>query len=147
MRKLTNAEFIEKSKAIHGDKYDYSLVDYQNQLIKVKIICKHHSIFEQKPKDHLNWRGCPICGGTYKKYNTKGFIQKAKEIHGDKYDYSLVDYQNLSTKVKITCFEHGVFEQIADNHLRGSICPACSREIRKVYGYKKHTKNLQDKSP
>jgi len=125
MKRLTTEQFIEKAKTIHGDTYDYSLVEYKNNYTKVKIICPIHDIFEQRPNSHLNGNGCPECSGT-KKLNTEEFIEKAKAIHGDKYDYSLVEYKNNSTKVKIICPEHGVFEQIPSSHLKGSGCSKCS---------------------
>jgi rubrerythrin len=123
----SNAEnFIEKAKNIHGDKYDYSLVDYKNSKTKVKIICKKcGNIFEQMPDKHLKRNGCPNCS-KYKKTNTAFFIEKAKNIHGDKYDYSLVDYKNSKTKVKIICKKCGnVFEQKPNVHIQGSGCPNC----------------------
>jgi len=118
-------EFIEKSKKIHGDKYDYSLVDYVNNNSKVIIICKEHGKFEQTPSNHLSGNRCFECFGTYKS-NKNEFIEKAKEIHGDKYDYSLVDYINNNTKVIIICKEHGNFEQTPSNHLTGYGCNNCA---------------------
>ena len=130
-RKLTTEEFIKKAKAIHGDKYDYSLVDYKNCKIKVKIICPIHGVFEQTPDKHLNDKnGCKKCANEKLREDRKDkdFIQRAKEIHGDKYDYSLVDYKNNQTKVKIICPIHGVFEQNAYYHVNGGGCPKCSRK-------------------
>ena len=101
-----SSSFIEKAKQIHGDKYDYSLVDYKNNITKVKIICSIHGIFEQTPKSHSIGRGCPSCSGN-KKLTTKEFIEKAKNLHKDKYDYYLVEYKNTTTKVKIICHKHG----------------------------------------
>ena len=126
-KKLTNQEFIQKSKEIHDNKYDYSLVNYINNRIKVKIICKKHGVFEQEPKSHLNQKqGCPKCSKNYK-LTTNTFIKKAKEIHNDKYDYSLVNYINTKTKVKIICKKHGIFEQIPDNHIHKKYgCPICN---------------------
>jgi hypothetical protein len=62
--KLTKKEFIEKSKLIHGNKYDYSKVSYINTRTKVEIVCLKHGIFRQKPNSHLNGNGCERC--TYK---------------------------------------------------------------------------------
>ena len=70
-RKLTNKEFIEKSKKIHGNKYEYSLVNYISSKNKIKIICPKHGIFEQTPNSHLNGHGCQICGLNIKEYNNK----------------------------------------------------------------------------
>jgi hypothetical protein len=112
--------FIEKSKLIHGELYDYSLVNYLNNYTKVKIICKIHGEFEQKPNIHLSGCGCTICFGT-KTYDNQEFIEKAKLIHGELYDYSLVNYVNNYTKVKIICNKHGIFEQIPNSHLSYSV--------------------------
>ena len=122
--KLTTEEFIKRAKLVHGDKYDYSLVDYKKTTEKVKIICSVHGIFEQTPKAHLNKRGCPMCSRNKKETNSS-FIEKAKLVHGDKYDYSLVNYVNNKTKVKIICSVHGVFEQIPNAHLNDQGCPKC----------------------
>jgi hypothetical protein len=109
-------KFIQESKLIHGDKYNYSLVEYINNRVPVKIICPKHGIFEQTPSNNLRGKGCIYCGGTAK-LDTNLFIYKAKLIHGDKYDYSLVNYINSQTKIKIICPEHGEFEQLPNNHL------------------------------
>jgi len=136
--KLTTKEFIQKAKLKHGNKYDYSLVDYINSQTKVEIICLEHGIFKQLPNSHLNGIGCPTCGGT-KKLTTKEFIQKAKLKHDNKYDYSLVDYINSQTKVKIICLEHGIFEQTPNSHLNGVGCPICksSKGEQQIINYLK----------
>ena len=128
---LTTADFISKAKKIHGDKYDYSKVNYVNSYTKVCIICPKHGEFWQTPYDHLQGCGCPKCA-TEKKaasnsQTTAEFISKAKEIHGDKYDYSKVNYVNARTKVCIICPKHGEFWQLPPNHLIGSGCPKCNR--------------------
>ncbi|OQX93202.1 MAG: hypothetical protein B6I17_03770 [Tenericutes bacterium 4572_104] len=124
-KKLTTKEFIEKAIIKHGDRYDYSLVDYKGNKIKVKITCKEHGVFEQAPDSHLRGQGCPVCSGN-KKLTTKEFIEKAIIKHGNRYDYSLVDYKGNRIKVKIICKEHGVFEQTPCSHLQGSNCLICS---------------------
>jgi hypothetical protein len=84
-----------------------------------------HGIFEQTPTNHINQKqDCPSCGGV-KKMNTEEFILKSKLIHGDKYDYSLVEYLNNRTKVKIICKKHGEFLQKPNNHLNGQNCMKC----------------------
>jgi len=125
-KKLTTIEYIIKSKKVHGDKYDYSLVEYKNSTSKVKIICPKHGVFEQLSRNHINNnQGCPSCANV-KPLNTEEFITKSKEIHGDKYDYSLVEYKNNKTKIKIICPKHGMFEQMAGSHLNGYNCSKCS---------------------
>ena len=128
-KRLTTVEFIEKAKKIHGDKYDYHLVEYINNKSKIKIICNIHGVFEQRPYAHLNNQTCPQCNGSLKKTNNE-FIKNSKQKHGDKYDYSLVNYINAKTKVQIICSEHGVFFQTPNNHLQGQGCPKCNNTIR-----------------
>jgi len=130
--KLNNEKFIERSQIIYGDFYDYSLVDYINAHTKVKIICKIHGEFEQLPCNHLTSHVCPRCAIDNVKNNLENIIKKAKEIHGDKYDYSLVDYVNNRTNIKIICKIHGIFEQSTDTHLHGSGCPKCDSDSRRL---------------
>jgi hypothetical protein len=117
-------DFIKKSKLVHGDIYDYSLVEYNGCKSKVKIICKEHGVFEQKPTYHL-LRGCKRCLYDKRMISTDTFIKKSKIIHNNIFDYSLVEYNGCKNKVKIICKEHGIFEQTPDNHLRKRGCPTC----------------------
>ena len=110
MRKLSTKEFIEKARKVHGDKYDYSKVEYVNSQTKVCIICPEHGEFWQTPNVHLGQKGCPKCANNIK-LSTKEFIEKARKVHGDKYDYSKVVYKGMHTKVCIICPEHGEFWQ------------------------------------
>jgi len=125
---FNNDWFIEKSKLVHGDKYDYSLVDYKNLRTKVKIICSEHGEFEQMPDKHLMKRGCPYCGGT-KKLTTNMFIEKASIVHNNYYDYSLVDYKISHVEIKIKCPKHGEFQQLPYVHLSGCGCKKCASNI------------------
>ena len=128
VHKYTNEEWIEQARKVHGNKYDYSKVEYINNKTKVCIICPEHGEFWQRPNDHLTGYGCPKCTKYSNKYTTETWIQKAKQIHGDKYDYSKVKYVNSHTKVCIICPEHGEFWQTPNNHLCGkTICPKCSK--------------------
>lgn len=129
-KKLTQEEVIERAKILHGDKYDYSKVEYKNANTKVCIICKTcGKEFWQIPSGHLRGKGCPYCSGNVR-LTTDTFIKRAKEVHGDRYDYSLVEYVNSATKVKIICPEHGVFEQSPNLHLQGRKCPYCNGKKR-----------------
>lgn len=125
-------DFINKARNVHGDIYDYSLVNYKNNHTQVEIICIEHGKFLQSPKDHLSGKGCSSCG----KEKTKSrlmlskdeFIKRANEVHGNKYDYSLVNYKDTRTKVEIICKEHGSFFQSPNKHMQDNGCPACGRE-------------------
>lgn len=127
-KKHTNDSFIKKAKIIHGrDTYDYSLVEYINNLSKVKIICKEHGLFEQTPNSHLNIKaGCPNCSHT-KKHTRETFIEKSKKVHGDKYEYSFSVYKSTRDKLSICCSDHGVFEQTPADHIKGQGCPGCAK--------------------
>lgn len=128
MKRLTTEEFINKAKTIHGDRYDYSKTVYHNSRGKVCIICPDHGEFWQSPNSHLNGSGCPHCCTNNQKYTLDDFISNARTMHGDKYDYSQVEYINNESKVCIICPEHGEFWQKAGNHLHGQGCPKCSIE-------------------
>jgi hypothetical protein len=128
----TTGEWIALATEKHGDRYDYSEVEYVNANLQVRIGCPEHGIFLQTPKTHLLGRGtnCPKCRRS-RAFTTKEWVNKARETHGDRYDYSEVDYTNSYTKVKILCREHGIFLQTPDAHYRrGSICPKCRDAAR-----------------
>ena len=122
--RMTTEGFIQKAKQIHGDRYDYSKVEYVGNKAKVCIICKEHGEFWQEARMHLSGCGCPICAGR-KKMRTYDFIKKARSVHGDRYDYSKAEYKGNTEKVCIICPEHGEFLQQASNHLKGAGCPKC----------------------
>ena len=124
----TTEDVVEEFKKIHGDKYDYSKVEYTNSLKKVCIICPEHGEFWQSPTNHLNGCGCPKCSNVKHK-TTNEFIKESRTVHGDKYDYSKVEYVNAHTKVCIICPEHGEFWQTPNKHLLGHKCPKCSESI------------------
>lgn len=125
-KKMTNEEFKTKAIAVHGNKYDYSLIDYVNNHQKVKIVCNAHGAFYQDPSVHLAGFGCPRCSNTAQHTN-ESFIKKAKEIHGDKYDYSLIDYKNAYTKIHVKCNTCGnVFDIRPYSHLSGRGCSICT---------------------
>lgn len=130
---LTTAEFIRRAKLLHKDKYDYSKTEYVNYKTPVCIICPVHGEFWQIPSNHLMGRGCIKCGGKCRLDN-EAFIERARKVHHNKYDYSRVEYTNNSTKICIVCPVHGEFWQIPNDHLRGEGCPKCANsKLRKMY--------------
>ena len=132
--KYTNEEYIEKARKRHGSKYDYSKVEYVNNYTKICIICPEHGEFYVLPQEHLGMVGCPICGesyvGTNKLSNIEEYTEKAKKVHGNKYDYSKAKYINTKTKLCIICPEHGEFWQLPYKHLSGQGCPFCAGKIK-----------------
>lgn len=128
--KHTTEEITEKLKQIYGDKYDYSKVEYRSLQTKICVICKEHGEFWQMPQTMLKGYGCPVCAAeNRRKKDEEGFLQRSKEKHGDKYDYSKVVYIDAKTPVEIVCQKHGSFWQTPNIHsVCGCGCPQCARE-------------------
>lgn len=124
-------KFVDKAKMVHGDRYDYSLSEYKDYHTKVTIICNDHGEFLQKPSHHCAGIGCPSCGkertAAKLSQGRESYVALARSIHGDRYDYKLVEYKNRHTKIKIICKEHGVWESSAHSHVSGEFCgcPSC----------------------
>lgn len=123
-KQITTERFVITANLIHRDKYDYSLSNYINVKIKLKIICKKHGIFEQTPDKHINGKqGCPQCVG---KNKTKEiFIIESNLVHNNKFDYSLFEYKGSCKKSIIICPKGHVFKQDPHNHKKGRGCPIC----------------------
>lgn len=123
-RLKTNEDIISQFVNVHGDKYDYSKVNYRKATSKVTIICPKHGEFKQRPSDHLSGYGCPKCRSLRLDNNT--FIEKARKVHGNKYDYSKTEYKGCRNLIKIICSKHGEFLQTPFKHLQGHGCPCCN---------------------
>lgn len=123
-KKLTLEEWIQKARQVHGDKYDYSLVNYTGSKNYVTIICPVHGEFQQKAGNHLKY-GCAKCSGNVH-ITRQEFIDKSSKIHKNKYDYSKVkDFKNIREKVTILCPIHGEFQQRVEDHMNGCGCNKC----------------------
>ena len=128
---LNKTIFENKANIIHNYKYDYSLFKYISANTPGIIICPDHGIFLQRPSNHINLKQkCPKCEGNQFS-NKKEFIEKAIEIHGHKYDYSLFEYNGSHITSIIICAQHGQFKQNPSNHLNGRGCPKCAHIISK----------------
>ena len=123
--KYENEDFIEKANKVHNCKYDYSKIEYKTGNDKIEIICPEHGSFWQKASNHLLGNGCPQCANNVK-FDNSLFIKRAKIKHGDKYDYSKVNYVDSQSKIIITCPKHGDFKQVPNSHLQGKGCPKCA---------------------
>lgn len=135
-RTNTTEEFIKESSIIHNNFYDYSKVVYEGKDKKVCIICPKHGEFWQTPHNHLGGHGCIKCKNEKQSQNYKDtletFIEKARKTHGNKYDYSKVNYIDSQTKICIICPEHGEFWQKPNNHIHGWGCAKCSGMLKKT---------------
>lgn len=139
---VTTKEFIQKAKAVHGDKYDYSKVEYVRQDTKVCIICPKHGEFWQTPYVHLNGHGCSKCAYEVNRkrhiYSQEEIILKLRSLFGDRYSYEQVVYKNMKTPITIVCHEkdvngveHGAFSMRPDNILSShQECPKCYDDRR-----------------
>jgi len=125
-KRLTTPEYIAKANSIHGDRWDYSQLEYAGNNKKVRVICKAHGAFFPLANDHLSKRaGCPECAGV-KRMTTEQFIVRADIVHGGKFNYSKVSYTNTYTKVVILCPLGHEFLQAPHDHLQGAGCPHCA---------------------
>mgnify|MGYP001599931062 FL=1 len=132
-KKKTTDQFIEKAIAIHGDKYEYSCVEYDGAYKKVKIWCNTCSeYFYQQANAHLQGTGCKECAYKNNSNRTRKtkekFIEEARIIHGNKFNYELVNYVNTHTYIKIQCLVCQTWnEQTPLNHLQGAGCLNCAK--------------------
>lgn len=111
-------EFIRAARQVHGNKYYYTKVKYKSARQKVEVVCLKHGSFFVTPNNHISKKsGCPKCGVGRMRSTTEDFIRRAREVHGDKYDYSESVYTNTRTKLKIICPKHGEFYQTPKIHL------------------------------
>ena len=126
-RRLTIDEFIGKAKIVHGDKFTYSNITYRNGVSFITIICPIHGEFEQRASSHLEGKGCMKCAGKNRQIGVDLFLNRAKLVHGDKFDYSLItDYKECKAHLNVICKKHGSFKISADHHInRGQGCPKC----------------------
>lgn len=133
MKKITLEEFIRRANLKHNNKYEYSKVDFNRISDKICIICPTHGEFYQKANNHLFGQGCPKCSG---KGNTQEIIiEDFKKVHGDKYDYSKVEFKRVDKKVCIICPVHGIFWQEPRLHIRGCGCGYCSGKNMDTYEF------------
>lgn len=130
-KRKTQEDFVRDARDVHGDTYDYSRVVYKRALEKVEIVCPTHGAFWQTPAKHLSGQGCPECGkkkAVMTHLHTQDeFLRRAREVHGDKYDYSRAVFTRGQDKVEIICPEHGVFRMRPDAHWNGQGCPKCGK--------------------
>jgi len=127
-KKLDTFEFIQKSQKKHNNKYDYSKSVYVNAFTKLTIICPEHGEFKTTARNHYyKGYGCKKCGysNPHNRISNDEFLKKSKNIHGDKYDYSLVNYTEGKKTITIVCKKHGKFKQQASSHLNGHGCRKC----------------------
>lgn len=131
---MTTEEYIQRARSLHGDLYDYSETCYISARKKVTISCSKHGNFQVTANEHIREdraSNCKKCVFDSNRLSSEVFITRAHEVHGDLYDYSLVDYHYSDQKVKIMCKKHGIFEQSPGSHLSGRGCNFCRGRVSK----------------
>jgi hypothetical protein len=123
---LTTEQFVAKARIVHHDLYNYDMVVYISTETAINITCQKHGSFQQRPSAHIRGQGCSVC----KIVTSEKYIEKAKEVHGARYDYSKLNYKARSSDIVIICSIHGEFTQNAGAHLVGSGCSLCCNESR-----------------
>lgn len=129
-------QFINDSIAVHGNKFDYSQVEYKNVDTKVLIICPDHGPFYQTPWYHKKGHQCKKCadiqGSSKTRVSKTEFLDRATKKYGNNYDYSAINYVNFKTNIDIVCLTHNVtFTTTPSTHLRSKVsCPQCALELR-----------------
>jgi Zn ribbon nucleic-acid-binding protein len=134
-KKLTTAEWITKARMVHGNKYDYSKSVYIGSNKKITITCPIHGDFETYANCHISrGDGCPKCTSISKskalRLTSEEFIKRLKNIYGDFYDYSEVNYSGIRSEIILICPIHGKFIRKADSLLKGRGCPKCKEQDR-----------------
>lgn len=131
-------KLIDFIKNKWGNLYSLDKFVYKGDKKKVALICPIHGVFEVRPQNLKHSYGCPKCARKNiikMKYrgesNESVFISRARQVHGNKYDYSKVVYESQHEKVCIICPEHGEFYQAPYNHINGYGCPKCGQTYRK----------------
>lgn len=126
MRKATREEVISRFREVHGERYDYSLVEYVGMNLKVEIVCSEHGVFWQSPSSHLRGSSCPKCA--LLRSTLDKILIEFRQVHGDQYDYSRYEYRGATTKSIIICPKHGEFLQTPSAHKNGHACWKCYGE-------------------
>lgn len=127
-RRLTMERFLEVSRSVHGDKYDYSKVVLGNNATRkqhVTIICPIHGEFKQQPAKHMDGDNCPKCSGKYQ-MTTEEFKDIIHSIYGDRYDTSKTVYTRKDGKCIIGCPVHGFVKNSIESLRRGAGCNLCN---------------------
>jgi hypothetical protein len=126
--------FVAAANALHNYRYDYPDQTILNSRTKARILCPVHGAFEQMVYKHLAGNGCAKCGyeanGAKSQIGVSEFLRRAKEVHGDTYEY-VSNYYGMHKNVRIRCPLHGEFSQTPSNHIGGAGCPSCVGRISK----------------
>lgn len=137
IKTISQEEIIKRFMEIHNNNYDYSKTITNGIHNKVCIICPMHGEFWQTPNNHLKGHGCPICRHINQAISItldqEEVLKRFIDIHGDRYGYDDFIYKGFHEKGLIECYQHGLFPQTPNNHLKGQGCPGCKRSKGEKY--------------
>ena len=143
----TTEQFIEKARQVHGDKYDYSKVEYVNSATKVCIICPEHGEFWQRPHNHLMGKGCCACAGNLHLTLEEVKIRINENIKGT--DFEIIDIHFNShddCHFTLKCKKCGQV-RVFDKHLvcknRKAVCKTCEKKKNDLKAKCKILKRLE----
>jgi hypothetical protein len=126
----TREQWIADFQKVHGDRYDYHAFTPESNKAKALIACRTHGPFMQSPKDHFSGRGCPKCGQAQRvapiRISFANFLKRARQLHGDRYEYDRAEFTGMKNKITIVCKKHGPFTQTPDDHTQNRGCPSCA---------------------
>ena len=131
MKKLTQQEFISKSKEIHKNKFDYSKTEFKNVRSKIIIICPNHGEISIRASNHIHMKqGCDACARDKHKLTelSPERLENLKRIHNNKYEYK--DLSVTKGFINIICPDHGDFTQYLYFHEYGHGCSECNSTSR-----------------
>lgn len=132
---FSSEEFLDKAKAVWGDRYTYDKTIYTGVRNPVIITCKNHGDFTRKANDFLRQRShCPQCQKKEQlKYTTESYISLCKTTHDNKYSYDKTVFTGINEKLIVTCETHGDFSVRASNHLHTKVgCRKCTQDRNTV---------------
>jgi hypothetical protein len=131
MKKYTKDSFIKKAKEVHENRYDYSKTEYNGARTPVTVTCREHGDFYPTPDNHVNKKkGCSKCAGVAR-LTLEEYINKASEVHNNKYTYDKVIYTNAHSLIEVDCPTHGTFSTEANSHIKGAGCKQCAIDALK----------------
>jgi hypothetical protein len=123
LEKKTSKQFVEN--------LDFTEAVYKSMHEKIKLTCRSsNNKFWQVPSSLVKGICCVSCNKNkhiikQAPRKTKEFIQKAKKIHGNLYDYSKTIFKGYKEQVDIICKIHGSFKQKMSDHISGCGCQTC----------------------
>ncbi|WGH28578.1 hypothetical protein 13VV501A_gene0082 [Vibrio phage 13VV501A] len=128
-KRVTKEDFIRRSRMAHGFKYRYHKSQFMTVGHLTTITCPEHGDFQKTASSHMQGVGCPQCKRLPSYMYTEDFVEQARTVHGDKYDYSQTFYVDPYYAMTIICPIHGEFKQRPTGHLNGVGCPDCTPNL------------------